>query len=234
VKEITKEEFERRKAEEEKRRNQAEQQQQESNQMEVDTTKTVTAETSDSKKEEDKVAEGKMRPGPGNGGITEKYSWAQHDIKEITITIPVSSNVRGRDVKVNYDAKTVSVVVQGNEIIKGEWHQLIKPDTLLWSIEEVKDGKLITITFEKFDTYKWWECIVKGETLIDTSKINPEPSKISDIEDPEMRAQIEKMMFDTRQKSMGLPTSDDMQKTKMYEQFMKAHPEMDFSKVKFG
>ena len=33
---------------------------------------------------------------------------------------------------------------------------------------------------------KWWECAIKGDPVIDTQKINPEPSKLSDL-DPEMR-----------------------------------------------
>jgi hypothetical protein len=186
-------------------------------------------------KEEDKIAEGKMKPGPGNGGILDNYSWAQHDIKEITINIPIPSNIRSRDLTVKYDSKEILVQIKGQEaIIKGEFFLPIKSDSFLWSIEEVRDGKSITITFEKADTYKWWESIVKGDKAIDTTKINPEPSKISDIEDPEMRAQIEKMMFDSRQKQMGLPSSDELQKNKMLEQFMKAHPEMDFSKAKFN
>jgi hypothetical protein len=186
-------------------------------------------------KEEDKLAEGKMRPGPGNGGILDKYSWTQHDIKEINISIPIPSNIKGRDVIVKYDTKEINVQIKGQDpIVKGEFYLPIKADTFLWSIEEVKNDKTITITFEKLDTYKWWESVIKGEKAIDTTKINPEPSKVSDIEDPEMRAQIEKMMFDTRQKQMGLPSSDELKKQQMLDQFMKAHPEMDFSKAKFG
>jgi len=49
-----------------------------------------------------------------------------------------------------------------------------------------------------------------------------------------MKAQIEKLMFDTQQKAQGLPGSDEMKNRDMMSNFMKAHPEMDFSKAKFG
>jgi hypothetical protein len=230
VREITAEEFERRKAEEQRLQQQ--------NKIEINSDVTMSDQSKSSnvsEKEEDKVAEGKMRPGPGNGGILDKYSWTQHDIKEINISIPIPSNIKGRDVIVKYDSKEINVQIKGQEpIVNGEFFLPIKADTFLWSIEEVRNEKIITITFEKLDTYKWWESVIKGEKAIDTTKINPEPSKVSDIEDPEMRAQIEKMMFDTRQKQMGMPSSDELKKQQMLEQFMKAHPEMDFSKAKFG
>jgi hypothetical protein len=195
---------------------------------------TETVKEVESKNEETTTESNKMKPSIGNGGATDSYTWTQHDIKEIGITIPIPSNIKGRDINFKYTAKGLLVQIKGHQpIVNGDFYAPIKPDSLVWTIDETKNGKVIVVNFEKSDTYKWWECVMKGDPVIDTTKINPEPSKLSDIDDKEMRATVEKMMFDTRQKSMGLPTSDELDKKKMLDKFMKAHPEMDFSKCKF-
>jgi len=189
-----------------------------------------------SKKDEEKKEEYKgEKPNAGNGGTTSKYIWTQK-LEDMQINIPVDEKYVGKDFVIKYKAKTLFVGIKNGEtIIDGEFPKPIKPDSFVWVLDSSNfaQKKMLVITFEKFDQMSWWDCAIKGDTTVDTQKISPEPSKLSDL-DPEMRKSVDKMMFDQRQKEMGLPVSDDLEKHEKLQQFMKAHPDMDFSKAKFG
>ncbi|XP_027338843.1 protein BOBBER 1 [Abrus precatorius] len=173
---------------------------------------------------------GSIVPNKGNGLDLDKYSWTQ-TLQEVNVNVPVPNGTKSRFVICEIKKNHLKVGLKGQPpIIEGELHRPVKPDDCYWSIE---DQSAISILLTKHDQMEWWKCLVKGDPQIDTQKVEPENSKLSDL-DPETRQTVEKMMFDQRQKSMGLPTSDELQKQEIMKKFMAEHPEMDFTRAKIS
>ncbi|CBQ72999.1 probable nudC protein [Sporisorium reilianum SRZ2] len=158
------------------------------------------------------------------------YTWKQQlDIVEISV--PVPQGTKARDLTVELKKRKIKVALKGKDaILEGELAKDIKEEDSTWTIE---DGNTVEIQLEKMNKNEWWPNVVSHHPKIDTTKIVPENSKLSDL-DPETRAMVEKMMFDNRQKAMNKPTSDQIQQQEMLAKLAAANPNIDFSNAKFN
>eukprot|EP00163_Fabomonas_tropica_P013391 TRINITY_DN2491_c0_g1_i2.p1 TRINITY_DN2491_c0_g1~~TRINITY_DN2491_c0_g1_i2.p1 ORF type:complete len:232 (-),score=83.25 TRINITY_DN2491_c0_g1_i2:168-863(-) len=180
--------------------------------------------------EEDDEDAGKLLPNRLNGSETDKYTWGQV-LGEVEVRIPVPKGTTGKMVDYTLTKSKLKIGIKGKDpIINEALHAEVKPDDSFWTLE---DNELIVLTLTKVKDMEWWPRVVLSEPEINTRKIQPENSKLSDL-DGETRATVEKMMYDQRQKQAGLPTSDEQKKQDMLKKFMDAHPEMDFSQAKIG
>ncbi|CEG48892.1 Nuclear distribution protein NUDC [Plasmopara halstedii] len=232
-------EAEKRRKQEEKRQKKEKEEQQASvprfEEITDDEAKEATPESASSQKagtttKGDDDEEDSGPPLVGNGGQTDKYVWTQ-TLQEAQVNFAVPEGTKSRQIDVDIRAKKLRVGLRGGEtFVDGSLYNKVKVDDSFWTLE---DGNRICVYLQKDNQMEWWKTIIQGDAEIDTQKVQPENSKLDDL-DSDTRQTVEKMMFDQRQKAMGLPTSDDMQKQDILQKFMAQHPEMDFSKAKIN
>jgi phage terminase small subunit len=182
------------------------------------------------------------------------YKWVQ-TIGDIDITFKVPGNIKGRDLVVDIKKQKLTAGLKGQEPIisvrgrqitpfsprpdwlgncQGDLPHAISTEDSTWTLDAAPDGtKTVEIHLDKINKMEWWAHVVTAAPRIDVTKITPETSKLSDL-DGETRGMVEKMMYDQRQKEMGLPSSDDQKKMDILKKFQEQHPEMDFSNAKIS
>ncbi|KAI3917596.1 hypothetical protein MKW98_021358 [Papaver atlanticum] len=197
----------------------------------VQNSKPSSSASSDDKPEKEESAtsdDNKRVPNKGNGLDMETYSWTQ-TLPEVTISVPVPAGTKSKSVSCEIKKNHLKVGLKGQPcIIDVDFYQSVKVDDCFWSIE---DNKVISILLTKQNQKDWWKYLMQGDPEIDTQKAEPETSKLS-VLDPETRSVVEKMMYNQRQKQMGLPTSEETQQQEMLKMFQAKNPNMDFSGMK--
>ena len=177
----------------------------------------------------DKLTPGTMKPNEGNGGEAEHYTW-QQTLQDVDVRVRIPVGTTSKQVICEFKKTKWVFGLKGQApMIDGELYGEVQTDDCVWTME---DKTTVLVSFTKRSDMEWWDCVVKGDPKIDTKKVTPENSQLSDL-DGETRSTVEKMMFDQHQKQKGLPTSDELQKQDMMKKFMDAHPEMDFTQCKF-
>ncbi|CAI9786365.1 unnamed protein product [Fraxinus pennsylvanica] len=141
----------------------------------------------------------------------DNYSWGQ-SLQEVNVTVSVPRGTKSKFIACEIKKNHLKVGLKG-------------------------DQKAISILLTKHNKMEWWKYLVKGEPEIDTQKAEPESSEITDLvsekafnsgkDDGKICILIVNVFslkycvqFDRRQKSMGLPTSDEMQKQEILKKFM--------------
>lgn len=144
------------------------------------------------------------------------YKWTQ-TIGDLDLTVAVPANIKGRDCDVVLTSHKIKAGLKGQApFIEGDLPHAIRVDESAWTLETTPAGKELAIHLDKMNKMEWWPHVVTSAPKIDTSKITPENSKLSDL-DGQTRSMIEKMMYDQNQKQMGKPTSDEQKKMELLE-----------------
>ena len=161
----------------------------------------------------------------GAGNSNSLFTWDQ-TLKDLEIQFHIKNP---KQYKIEIKRNSIKIYNQQEVIVDADLFAPIKQEESFWTI----DKNQLIVQLEKINQQEWWAFCLEGFDKIDTTKIQPENSQLSDL-DGETRGMVEKMMFDQRQKQMGLPSSDDLKKQEVLKKFQEQHPEMDFSNAKFN
>ena len=106
-------------------------------------------------------------------------SWNLPQNRIITVVLIFLFSFLFRDVVVNLAKKSLKLGLKGHPlIIDGEFEATIKVEESAWVLE---DKRTLVLTIEKINKMSWWSKLVLTDPDINTKKVQPENSKLSDL-----------------------------------------------------
>ena len=67
--------------------------------------------------------------------------------------------------------------------MEGDWAKPIKVEDSPWCIEtDNENRKILQLNLTKKEGQNWWDCIIDGHEKINTQKVEPENSKLQDLD----------------------------------------------------
>jgi hypothetical protein len=124
------------------------------------------------------------------------YTWTQL-LGEVDVSVPVPEGTKGKQLSVVIQKKKLSVGLKGQpNILEGELCQEIKVEDSTWTLRTcpynaqcqkglnslLDDNRSVQIHLEKLNKERWWENVLTHHPKIDTKKIEPSNSKLSDLD----------------------------------------------------
>jgi hypothetical protein len=123
------------------------------------------------------------------------YTWRQQ-LSDVDIEVPVPKGTRAKQLDVVIKKKQFTVGLKGQEpIMSGELCKEIKVEDSTWTVGTyatfavdyalifcAEDQQLVLVHLEKLNQQQWWENVLTHHPKIDTKKIVPEQSKLSDLD----------------------------------------------------
>lgn len=140
----------------------------------------------------------------GNGGIMSKYYWTQ-TLYELTVYAVAPEGTRAANVTCEISARHLILRIGDETILHGDMPEVVRTEECMWVVEN--DPCTVVINLEKVKK-TWWDNVVVGEPQIDTQMVDS-TCKIDEY-DAETQGAIRKIMFDQKQKALGLPSSDEI------------------------
>merc|ERR1711976_721120 len=100
--------------------------------------------------------------------------------QEVELRVPLGGAYKAKDLVVSIEKKHLKVGIKGQPlIIDGDFPKEVKLEESTWVLE---DKKTLLINIEKVNQMESWSRLVTTDEEINTKKVQPENSKLSDLD----------------------------------------------------